>query len=414
MFNKLSVHHVGGRNGSQPFPPAESFDKDIVNVLYDADPDCIDHAREQNATRQAELYVLPYCIADASRKINFNLNRDPFTSTNCEMNPEIASFYFFSGGHTDYHQNYDYVYGEAATPIKKLELSAVSLDDLFHGDKNKIPAPDFLSLDTDGSEYGILQGAEETLKSVLAVYTEIEFQHIFKNGYVFGDIAHLLHDKGFLFVGFYESGKYSPYRAPVGLRGDGFLFNGCALFLRAIDHLGRSGTEATALRTQLRKLAFIAVLYSQMEYALECLRHARNFPEVPASEPLVYERFLSELEACAARVPKAYPPTFAEVFSVERSPARFDAKATIAAKQKGTLKGFLKSLPVMGPALVHTWRGLLRLNSAVHRIWHTPVFNADSEVERLLRRYGLKPQATILKRNRLEQAPSSRLVASRG
>ncbi len=213
MSNKLSVHHVGGRNGSQQFPPAKAFETDIVNVLYDADPDCVDHAREQNATRHVEIHVLPYCIADSSRTISFNLNRDPFTSTYCKMNPGIAQSYYYYGGHVSHRQNHDYVYGEVATPIKKLELSAVSLDDLFQNGKSTAPSPDFLSLDTDGSEYGILQGAGKTLESVLAVYSEFEFQHVFKDGHMFGDLAHFLHDKGYFFVGIYESVRYSPYCA---------------------------------------------------------------------------------------------------------------------------------------------------------------------------------------------------------
>ena len=38
---RLSVHHVGGRRGSRAFPVLARFEKDVINVLYDADTDCL-------------------------------------------------------------------------------------------------------------------------------------------------------------------------------------------------------------------------------------------------------------------------------------------------------------------------------------------------------------------------------------
>ena len=43
---KLSVHHIGGRAGSRAFPILKHFEKDIINVLYDADADCMEQARK--------------------------------------------------------------------------------------------------------------------------------------------------------------------------------------------------------------------------------------------------------------------------------------------------------------------------------------------------------------------------------
>jgi FkbM family methyltransferase len=410
----LSVHHVGGRNGSRAFPIIEAFEKDIVNVLYDADTSCIEQAREQNASRASKLYVLPFCLADSCKKIDFHLNYDPFSSTTYKVNPEAAPLYWFNGGNLDSAMDHDYVYGEAATPLKTLQLDAVSMDHLFQSDAPPAPPPDFLSLDTEGSESDILRGAEETLKGVLGVYSEVAFQKLFQGGKLFGDMAQWLSERGFIFVNFPVVGAASAFRAPVGLRGEGFLFSGDALFLRSIDHLERTQTEPAALRTQLRKLAFISIAFGQMEYALECLRRTKGLPATrPAgdAEPS-YERFLDELQACANRVQPLYPQKFKELHSPAQSLARFDVAAVTAARQNGTLKGFLKSVPVLGPTLVLTRRNLLRLRTAAKNFRRLPLLRSYSEVERLLRRYGLTTQAETLWRNRVAQTPCSRLATT--
>jgi hypothetical protein len=51
---KLSIHHVGGRAGSRSFPHMKQFEKDIINVLYDADEDCL----EQNKALNHHLYII--------------------------------------------------------------------------------------------------------------------------------------------------------------------------------------------------------------------------------------------------------------------------------------------------------------------------------------------------------------------
>src|SRR6185369_2603450 len=112
---KLSIHHVGGRAGSRPFPLVEAFEKDIVSVLYDADPDCLAHARQANAQLASALHVLPYCLAESCKTTSFRLNYDPYASSMYPTNPEYASFYgrLFS--------DYDYVWRDI-TPIQERRI----------------------------------------------------------------------------------------------------------------------------------------------------------------------------------------------------------------------------------------------------------------------------------------------------
>jgi hypothetical protein len=78
---RISVHHIGGRGGDREFPEGLKFEKDIINVLYDADPDCLAQIQERNQHLESELHVLPYCLADACKSTSFNINYNSFTSS---------------------------------------------------------------------------------------------------------------------------------------------------------------------------------------------------------------------------------------------------------------------------------------------------------------------------------------------
>ena len=191
---RLTVHHVGGRAGSRAFPFLSKFEKDIIDVLYDADTDCLAQIQERRQRYESELHVLPYCLGDTCRLASFNINYDPYSSSLRELNPTYGSFYFFYGDH-------DHIISETFKTMEKRYVDIVSLDHLFQSKTLSVPPPDFLSIDTQGSEYEILQGAKETLRlSTLALVVEVEFHPIYKDQKLFGDVANLLSDQGFDFV----------------------------------------------------------------------------------------------------------------------------------------------------------------------------------------------------------------------
>jgi FkbM family methyltransferase len=406
MKSRLSVHHIGGRDGTRGFPDVAAFEKDIVNVLYDADPGCVEHARKQNASLASELHVLPYCLAEACKSAQFHFNYDPTTSSTYEFNPDCASFYLWYGDH-------DYVMGEAAEQIENRQVETVSLDHIFQSKKSEVQPPDFLSLDTQVSEYDIFNGGRETLKGVLGIYCEVEFHPLYRGQPLFGDVQRQLSELGFDFVGFANSYGMSNYRAPIGLRGEGFHVVSDALFLRSIDDLER-GERPAEVRTRLRKLAFISVVYDQMEYALECLRRAKKLGPGPADPGNLYDRFLDELEACAGRVPPLFPPSFKERFTLAQSHGRFAAQAQTAPTPPATgLRARLKKVPLLGPSLrvlkQAMWHGQRILKQSIKRASKSK--KSYSEIELLLRRYGLDGQAEKLATRRLAQTPYGRLRA---
>ena len=159
------AHHVGGRGGGVSFPHLPMFSDDILQIIYDADENCIEHIRESFPNSNAR--VIPYCMAETSGEAHFNINYDPYSSSLYLFNPLFAQSYQWDGSS-------DYVYGRTFRTQRTVTMTSYSIDALI--ERNEVPAPDFLSIDTQGSELPILRGAVNSLATdTIAVCCEINF-----------------------------------------------------------------------------------------------------------------------------------------------------------------------------------------------------------------------------------------------
>lgn len=396
---RISIHHVGGRSGSRSFPVLPKFESDLINVLYDADSTCLSQIKKRNEILSSELNVLPYCLGQKCQETTFNLNYDPYTSSLRSLNHKYGSFYSFYGDH-------DYILSETVRTVETKTVKLVSLDYLAQSGEMTAPLPDFLSIDTQGSEYEILLGARETLASTtVCLVVEVEFHQIYEGQKLFGDLSSLLAESGFEFVCFQYIGEAAPYRAPIGLRGHGFQLFGDALFFRKLDTLKKDNYD-TVLK--LHKLAFIAILFNQIEYALECLHCSQNsahLVELDLSlQEHTYGQFLSDIKKAVSKVPSVYPETFAQRYSYEASKSRFDVNTE--EQQKGKLQDIqfrtyaatiVQKIPLLYIILKKIWNCYKQLSNYISR--------TDSEFERVLRFYGLDKQADLLQENRMKQRP---------
>ncbi len=355
MSKYLSVHYIGGRCGNKALPISAKFLGDVSDVFYEADKSCLDQIKA-NQSVGSKTHILPYCLSDTCKSIPFNINYDPFTSSIYKINPEYNSYCSFV-------DNRDYIISEVTKVMETRQIDTVTLDSIVHADG--IPLPDMLNIDTQGSEYDILVGASETLKSnVVAIIAETVFHPIYETGIVFGDLVKLMGGKGFHFARFLSMDDASPFRGSIGLRGQGFHMSADTLFLRKL--------ETIEDELMLWKLAFISIIFGQFEYGLACLRKSKGLPK--AEDEPTYIKFLRELELEIPKMQEVFPHTFADEYpTFEESNGRF-------------IVGYTPQVKTLSRTVDE---------SVVTQGW--------TSVESVLNRYGLELQANLLRRTRVAQ-----------
>jgi len=404
--NRLVVHHVGGRAGIRGFPILPAFERDYINVMYDADQSCVPEMQEYSESQPSKTVVLPYCISAADGECTFHLNYDPFCSSIYPLNPRYARFYspypaVWGGFPPRASPRNDYVLGDVLRTMKEVQIPTTTLDAVVL-DRDEVPAPDLLSLDAEGSELDVLTGASRLLDTtILAVRTEVELHQLHKGQPLFGDICEFLARYDFDFVELQSFPNWLPMRAKHGFRGEGYNLNGEALFLKRPETV-----KDNAEGVQLNKLAYIAAILGQFECTQQCFetpgfKSKPYLDSSPAEPRLKYLDFTSRLADAVALLPQRSVPLFKDVYSYAQSQTRIRVIAD--QPKQSTLRNVVKSIP----PLLSTIRFLRRLPRQLNRLSRSAMARArwrfhfpDSDVEALFLEFGMKQQYLLAKRNR--------------
>jgi Methyltransferase FkbM domain len=300
--HKLTVHHIGARGATQAFPHLPAFDADVINLLVDADAASAEETRRLNDHRQGEVVVVSACITGTNGARTFHHAHSPYGSSLLQPDPTMGDLYVSA-----HWVDYDYTVCEALATSRQETMLGITLDTLIADSKGNLSFPDFLSLDTQGSELEILRGSPRSTAAALGVVCEVEFVPLYRNQPLFGEIAGFMQAIGFVFCGFADILAGSYFRAPVGLRGRHIPVTTDALFLR---HPGTIGSDVNA-PTRLRKLAFLSLINGHLEFAQWAL--AKLPGDEPARHDLpAWHRFVDEFRTLARCFPALLPDGFAQ------------------------------------------------------------------------------------------------------
>jgi FkbM family methyltransferase len=406
----LVVHHVGGRSGSRSFPVMPAFERDIINVMYDADESCLAQVMDNWKAQLSKTIVLPYCLSGNDGVCKFHINYDPYSSSIYPLNPRYAGFYTPPPEQST-RQGFDHVLGDAFRTVREVQLPITTLDAVVL-DKGEVPGPDFLSIDTQGSELDILHGSSRLLgTTILAVHAEVEFHPLYDGQPLFGDICHFLAKHNFDLVDIQLFSKLLPMRGKQGFRGEGYVAHGEALFIKRPDTVTDS--------IQLNKLAFIATIFGQFECATQCFE-SKNFRMATQMQNIAdhrqprYLNFISRLERAVDSLPQRSLPLFSDVYSFTQSDARFHMQTSSA----GGLKVFLKTITPL-VTVVRLAKSALRLLSRALSSTYTfriPIIiwccwwlkRSGSTVEELFAEFGMKDQYRLAMKNRIADSWAQR------
>jgi FkbM family methyltransferase len=147
-------------------------EKEIIWV--DALEEKVKEMKEKNPLIQ----IYHSCIADVDNRLV------SFMITSNYQSSSILNF----KSHVNEHP---YIY-----EIDRIHLLTKKLDTLLK-ENNIIGDFNFLNLDIQGAELLALKGAEETLKNIDYIYTEINLKELYEGCCLLGDLDNFLEEKGF-------------------------------------------------------------------------------------------------------------------------------------------------------------------------------------------------------------------------
>lgn len=216
----ISLVDVGCRGGI----PDEllPISKSIFAIGFDADKDECERLNQQpHPCRERKTF--PLFIAGGEHPVDFHLFHARGSSSS--LRPGARFQTLFGGAVFEIEQS--------------IQVEGVSLDYFFRNHPD-LPLPDFIKLDTQGTELPILQGGLSVLQSCSMVEVEVEFIEMYEGQNLFSDIMSFMLKQGF---DLFHMNRVFSQRRGFSAFAKGQLTFGDALFVRREDCLSEYTSE---------------------------------------------------------------------------------------------------------------------------------------------------------------------------
>ena len=268
----LNIFHVGGRGeGMGPLERLFKLKQESHLITFEADLEgngdrsWIGEFESWGAKKGINISIVQQCISNQIGRKKFNVNVMPDCSSLLNISPEAKTYQRLAC-----RGECRLPWGQICQPTHTVELDVTTLDELQA--TQNLPKPDFLSLDVQGAEYEILEGASKCLYGdVLGVITEVEFRELYEGQKLFADQDNLLRKHHFNLFELYSVEHW--YSGPI--IGKGAMTVAEALFLRDYRYYIDRNTTSDLL-SNLSKLAVIARCFERDSYAFEVLDYIMN------------------------------------------------------------------------------------------------------------------------------------------
>lgn len=312
------VYHVGGRKGSRGFPYIAGIEHEVLSVLYDADEECVEQAAAKARGFRSTTQVLPLCIGGNEAQRRLFVTYDPNASSLLAPLTDTGLYAI-----PDSLPALDYPLDETFTVVRTVEVQVHRMDRLC---ERGATAPDFLSIDVQGTELDVLKGCGELLKNIVGVLVEVEFEPLYREQALFSEVHDFMRAAGFVLMEVMGT-PHDPARTPIGARSRGALVSGDALYLR------RPGGPRDA------ELALTSLAFGYGGWAAAC------DPICVATARSDWQRSVAEFQGLARGDHRGLPPTFAARYSEHESSERFRHAAPTECRPARGARMYRRLLP---------------------------------------------------------------------
>lgn len=264
MKNKIKtlVFDAGGRYGLHP--SWKPFTGELEYYLFEPDPAEADRLKLKYKQRAHEVKIVDQAVAEKPGKMTINFFRNRAMSSSVARNPISALFK-----------------GERESEVEIVESLEVNSDSVDNVCETKGVSIDFLKLDTEGTEYSILRGAENQLReNILGIRCEVSFEKVFEGMPLFGDIHKFLIDRGFYLLNLDYDGRGENQNDCVAIPGRYGILVGCdAVWMKrqsAVFEKNTTNSHQNEKEIDVLKYVSFCLMNNASDVAIDLLLKARG------------------------------------------------------------------------------------------------------------------------------------------
>lgn len=292
----INIHHVGGIGHCGPAELLSRL-RHVQWTIYDADAESLNSS---NLRQGVPYKLINKCVGGSTPKTTFNIMKATSASSIYPSEKTADNFTFYNSDASMH------IWGKHAAVTRTVKIQTETLDEIKKN--NKEFSIDFLSIDAQGADLEIIQGASRQLDLVMGIICEVEFRPIYENQSLFGDINKYLrkHNFGLYQIYNHQNWHIAPY--PFELQGRGFDIVGEALFLKNIEKFIEGSKKNKKKRvTQLIKLAACSLAFDQLDttiYILDLLKKEAlvDLQELALKTDIFYVKLLSDIFNAAEEI----------------------------------------------------------------------------------------------------------------
>lgn len=246
---------IGARWGAQR--PWNYFpEKHLRYFGIDADAEECKRLNSMNKDNASVVYY-PAAVLDKESDETLYLTEEEGCSSIYKPNYKVINRYFFK---------------EQWNIKKEIKLKTTTLNNVFN--ENKVD-PDFIKIDTQGSELNILKGAQTHLDRIVGLELEVEFLDLYKGQPLFADIDTFVREKGFEL---FDLNRYWANRSNLSKYhlNRGQIVFGDAIYFRSKNSFYSMDLSSEERKEKLLKIVLALSLYGFFDSAIDYIDHSSS------------------------------------------------------------------------------------------------------------------------------------------
>ncbi len=295
---KIKIHHVGGIGGYGPTGVLNKL-KHVQWIVYDQEKEALGKSER---LKGRDVSFVNKCVGKNNGKGKFNLTFGESASSLLKPEREAFNYTIINSDGTAQ------IWGLHTKVVKSFSVRVYSLSWLVN--KKTVPEIDFLSMDTQGAELDILNGAAGLLKtSIVGVVCETDFVELYKKQPLFGDIQLRLAQDKFRLCQIYNHQFFNNWPNYKEFQGKGFDTAAESLFLKDPNYFNYERVEDVV---RVLKLAAIGVVFDQLDFSMGIMRSIEekglfSVKELANRTKVSYLMLLDDLYTCSKNAQKGHP-----------------------------------------------------------------------------------------------------------